>query len=160
MTRILTLSLLLLLAVGCNDSPFEAEDAPFSGSYNATFQFIPTQFSTNGQPIEASAPVKGTGQADFLGQSTVDLEQTVDLMTGRATGTAAFTADNGDQIFTRNDGLNNPPDKAGRFTFTATMTITGGTGRFEGATGRADVTGSVDQAAGTGTFTFDGTITF
>lgn len=159
-TLIPLLALSLLLATGCDDNPLEAEDTDFSGSYTTTFQFIPTEFGPNGQPIEASVQVEGTGQADFLGTSTVEIEQTVDLTTGQATGTATYTTADGDQLFTENQAMNSPPDPNGRFTFTGSMTITGGTGRFEGATGRADVAGSVDQSTGTGTFSFDGTITF
>jgi hypothetical protein len=75
----------------------------------------------------------GTGEATHLGRFTLTSDFTVDTTTGIGSGTATWTAANGDQIFTTSAGL-------GVITFpiatiTETHTITGGTGRFAEASG-------------------------
>ncbi len=148
---------------GCSEeNPFEVENATFSGSYETTFQFIPLEFGPDGQPTRASVPVQGTGQADYLDQSTVELDQVLDFTivppTGRATVT--FTAEDGATLLAETEAFFTAPDANGRFTYTGSMTITGGTGRFSEASGTAEISGTVDQSNGTGTFSFDGMITF
>lgn len=50
------------------------------------------------------------------------------------------------------------PPAAG--TMTGKVYITGGTGRFSGCTGEADITGTFDMAADYAIYTIDGTITY
>ena len=83
---------------------------------------------------------------------------TVDFTNGHDTGTAGFFAANGDSISTRFTGSGQPAGP-GQFSITETHTITGGTGRFAGATGSFTVK---RLASGITFFTsgsFDGTIT-
>jgi hypothetical protein len=75
----------------------------------------------------------GTGEATHLGRFTLTSEFTVTTPPPTASGTAIWTAANGDQIFTTVTGQ-------GVVTFPVlavveTHTITGGTGRFAGASG-------------------------
>jgi hypothetical protein len=94
----------------------------------------------------------GTGNATHLGLFTADASL-FPQGDGAFSATAVFTAANGDQLFFIAEGEFTSPT-----TVLGTATITGGTGRFEGATGEVvfmDVTSivHVDQ-------TFEGTIRF
>ena len=94
----------------------------------------------------------GTGHATHLGLFTADASL-FPHGDGTFSVTAVFTAANGDQLFFIGEGEFTTPTSV-----LGTATITGGTGRFEGATGDAvfmDVTSVVlvDQ-------TFEGTIRF
>lgn len=73
--------------------------------------------------IDGSFEGVNTGNATHFGLHTVVVEGTMDLVSGEASGTGIGTAANGDQFF-----VEMLPD--------GTTSITGGTGRFEGATGR------------------------
>jgi hypothetical protein len=76
----------------------------------------------------------GTGNATHLGRFILSADFTVTTATGNATGTATWTAANGDQIFVSVVGHGDivvfPI-----VTITETHTITGGTGRFADASG-------------------------
>lgn len=75
------------------------------------------------------------------------------------TGTATIIAANGDEIYTSFSGLLTPIGE-GLFSVTIENMITGGTGRFEGATGSYTSTGTANIVAGTANTTFTGSITY
>ena len=75
------------------------------------------------------------------------------------TGTATITAANGDQIFTSFSGQLSPVS-SDLFTVSLNNIITGGTGRFAGASGSYTSTGTANTGAGTATTTFTGTINY
>jgi hypothetical protein len=60
-------------------------------------------------------------------------------------GVMTFTAPNADQLWATESSDIVPPDATGAFSATGFWTFTGGTGRFEGASGRVDwnATGSI-----------------
>jgi hypothetical protein len=86
-----------------------------------SFQF---PFSVKSQTAE--------GEATQLGHYTLSEDFVVDVRFGTATGVATLTAANGDMLFLTVQGhvLATDPTKT-----IANFTVTGGTGRFEGATG-------------------------
>ena len=125
--------------------------------FNVTFDTVAE--STVNFPI-ARVEVVGEGVATHLGAMTVETtNQTVNLITGAGTATYYFTAANGNVV-------------VAEFVFTATPTptglalngsweITGGTGRFAGASGSGTTQGNVDfisATVGLGHVTMDGTI--
>jgi hypothetical protein len=75
-----------------------------------------------------------------------------------ASNTTVYTAANGDQLFVSWTGTasSSGPDN----TFSGPETITGGTGRFAGATGSTWVSGTASFATMTGQFTSVGTISY
>ena len=77
----------------------------------------------------------GSGEATHLGQFTVTWEFTVNLLNGAGIGSAHFIAANGDSVFTESLGQGDPTETPGINRVVETHTITGGTGRFDGATG-------------------------
>ena len=77
----------------------------------------------------------GSGHATHLGAYTVTFTFEVNLDDFSATGFYEFVAANGDSLFTQVIGQGTVPDQDGISFLTASHTITGGTGRFAGASG-------------------------
>ena len=103
--------------------------------------------------------ITGTGKGTPIGNSTFiahDNTANFPLLTGSQT----ITAENGDQIFSTHSGSAKGPDKNGILLITLNNLITGGTGRFAGASGTFIANGKTNTVIGTGTVTFDGTISY
>ncbi len=99
--------------------------------------------------------VLGSGNATHLGRFDYSAEITVNDETLQGVGTAIWTAANGDQIFASvvGDAVVDFPT----VTITETQTITGGTGRFVGASGTIIDYRSLDLLTGITTGSFTGT---
>jgi hypothetical protein len=98
----------------------------------------------------------GTGEATQLGRFTLTSDFTVDTTTGIGSGTAIWTAANGDKIFTTLAGqavITFPIA-----TVTETHTITGGTGRFADASGSIVLVRSLNIPTLTSSGSITGTI--
>ena len=103
----------------------------------------------------------GVGHATLLGQFTMTSTGTVYIptRTGVGLGATEFTAANGDQIFaTPTAGQGTPIAGTNLLAIVETRTITGGTGRFAGATGTIRLERVLDTALSTSTGTFEGTV--
>ena len=99
----------------------------------------------------------GTGTASHLGRYTVVYDQTtVYLATGTSVGRMTFTAADGDVLTATFQGRAQPQGALAHIEESAT--ITGGTGRFAGATGTLVVVRLLDQVTGISSGTLDGTI--
>ena len=131
------------------DSDTKAKD--IHGSLEA----VETGTPTPGSPIVVRHLV-GSGHASHLGRFTVVGDLTLNLATASGTGTAVYTAANGDMLTATATGQ--AVVGGGFATVTETVTVTGGTGRFEGATGTLTVVRRIEQATGVSTGTIDGTI--
>ncbi|MES3035175.1 MAG: hypothetical protein V4813_14355 [Gemmatimonadota bacterium] len=101
--------------------------------------------------------IDGEGIATHLGRFTVAGTFTLNLITATGAGTAIYTAANGDMLSATVSG--SAVLASGIATVTETVTVTGGTGRFAGATGTLTVVRRVTQATGLSTGVMDGTIT-
>jgi len=134
---------------------------PFKASFVTMDEM--TQAATDDNPIQKDH-LNGTGEGTGIGRASIEVFVEGDvtlpfpaLITSRAT----FTAANGDKIFETGEGyLQEPAPDAVLLHLTGKGTITGGTGRFAGATGHvsADVTQNMLDPKGTVTFT--GTICY
>jgi hypothetical protein len=71
-----------------------------------------------------------------------------------------LTAANGDQIFVAASGTSCFDLSTGLVDLSGTQTITGGSGRFEGASGTLTVAGTVNPATNTISYTLEGTISY
>jgi hypothetical protein len=100
----------------------------------------------------------GTGNATKLGSFTVDKPHVVDVTAGTVIGTYTFTAANGDTLTAAFTGLGTPTTDPVVISIAETAVITGGTGRFSGATGNFIVTGSFSFATNLISGSFEGTI--
>jgi hypothetical protein len=89
---------------------------------------------------------QGGGTATHIGRYTITNSHCVDPSTGALTGgTFLKTAANGDQLFGTYVGtaiVIQPPSPVAIFNVSGTVTFTGGTGRFAGATGTTNMAGT------------------
>src|SRR5207249_8606528 len=93
-----------------------------------------------------------------LGQFTLAIPHIVNAAHGTAIGSYEFTAANGDTLFADFTGEATPTATPGVLYIEETATITGGTGRFAGATGSFTVERLFDTVTGTTIGSFEGTI--
>ena len=105
-----------------------------------------------------SVHLTGTGNATQLGNYAATFDFRVDLRTrsSPAVGPFTLTAANGDSIV--GDLVGRASIANGAATVVEAATITGGTGRFAGATGSLTTARRVIQATGISSGAFDGTI--
>jgi hypothetical protein len=128
------------------------KELPFKG----TLQAVETLNFTN-PPIMTST-ASGWGNATHLGQYTLSWEVEVNLETITGTGTGHFVAANGDSLYTVGTGQATPTDEPDVFRVIENMIITGGTGRFAGASGNFTTDRIVDLTTGVTSGTISGTI--
>ena len=118
------------------------------------FKAIFETFAENNSPI-----ITGTGTGTHIGKSTFVATVNGDNFP-LLTGTQTLTAANGDQLFSTISGSVVGPDENGTLLITNNNIITGGTGRFAGATGSFIAHGIANINVPTGTVTFEGTISY
>jgi hypothetical protein len=104
-----------------------------------------------------SVQVTATGNATQLGKFTYIELATVDTRTRIGTGTFLFTAANGDTVFGTGTGQARLTAR-NILTIVENAIITGGTGRFAGATGSFTVTRLKNTVTGVTAGAFTGTI--
>ena len=127
-----------------------AAETPFKGTVNAV---------ETGQvvfPIRSADRV-GTGTATYLGRYTEHVVAQIDLPTMSATGAATFTAANGDTLTTTVAGQATRTGPT-MLSIVEVYTITGGTGRFAGASGSFTMEVTLDLSTHVSSGTFSGEI--
>ena len=129
-------------------------EVPFHAAFDTTFT------ATFGPGPVAHISVTGEGNASHLGRTGARSRlQDVSLVTGGGVASYTLVAANGDSItFDSEFEGTLPPDPV---TFNGSYEITGGTGRFAGATGSGALNGTAiftGPASGFGSFSLDGTI--
>jgi hypothetical protein len=122
---------------------------PFKGTLEGTQTVTPLT------PPLASVAVSVSGNATMMGRFTLELPHTVNFATQSAQGTATFVAANGDQLIASFTGA---AQVGPIVSIVEQATITGGTGRFEGASGSFTISREFNPAAGTTTGSFEGTV--
>lgn len=136
---------------GVPTGPSTSQPLPFRGSLEA----IDTD--TLAFPI-LTVRLAGGGTATQIGIYTAVFDFSVNLTQDiPAAGTFTLTGSNGDTIVGSLSGRAQIAN--GIATVVETMTVTGGTGRFAGATGSFTVQRTAIQATGATSGSFDGTIT-
>jgi hypothetical protein len=130
---------------------------PVAAEEPVPFQGGADEVVTGAEPIGAGLvrlTVAVTGEATHLGLFTGTETVVLDLTDGTFAGTRVFVAANGDRLYA---------DVEGGFTSATTaegtLTFTGGTGRFQDATGEADFE-AVSPDGVHLALTFDGAIEF
>ena len=148
-TKLLPLALVAAFAV----SAVAQQQLPFKGTLAGieTSQFEP--------PNTLVVNGTGSGAATHLGLFTVEYEITVDLATGTGPAAAHFVSANGDNLFCEGNGQATDTAIPGVVMITESYIITGGTGRFAGATGAFTVQRVVELATGVTSGKFKGNIT-
>lgn len=170
-TSIASAVLLVVATVGCRPEaavmPLETSPSLLAQHGGAADQGTTRRIHGTLETMESGVPVPGTpivirhlegeGTASHLGKFTVVGEITLNLATASGTGTGTYTAANGDELTVTSVG--SAVLAGGIATVTETVTVTGGTGRFAGASGTLTVIRRVVQATGASSGTIDGTIT-
>ena len=164
-----------VLTVACSDqvsstptSPTDIPLGPTQAQRNATWLPLRGSFTATDQGVVVPPSLlvqgSGDGTATQLGRFTMTYTAVADLATPTATGTFTFTAASGDRLLVTFVGNAADTVEPGVVSFTETLTIVGGTGRFVGATGTFTMRriATIDFAAGTSTSTgsFEGHINF
>ena len=99
-----------------------------------------------------------SGRATHLGRFTMTYELEVDFLTSETFGSSVFTAANGDSLTTDITGRGTPTENPDVHSIVEVHTITGGTGRFAGATGTFIRTSLLNLVSGSTSGSFEGTI--
>jgi hypothetical protein len=126
------------------------EQVPFKGRLEGVVTVTPLT------PPFMFVLVEGSGNATHLGRLTWVAMLVASPV--EAAGTFQFTAANGDMLFADFTGHGTPTETPGVLYIVDDATITGGTGRFAGATGTFTFKHLYDIAAGFTFGSFDGTI--
>lgn len=130
-----------------------ASHAPATVPFRGTFEN--TQTLTPLTPPLVMVDGRATGEGTQLGRFDVAFPHTVNFATATGVGTYTFTAANGDVLTATFTGQ----AQVGPVTsIVEQATITGGTGRFAGATGSFTSRRLFHLATGTTTGSFEGTI--
>ena len=142
------IALAVVAVLGLAAPASAGEQVPFKGSLEGTVtRSLP--------PPPISVLVEGAGTATQLGRFTVDIPH--EVVPPNASGFYHFVAANGDTLTAEFTGVS-APVAPGFLHIVETATITGGTGRFAGASGSFVCERLYDIAAGTTIGSFDGTI--
>ena len=147
-----SLALAVLVVLGLAGPVAAGDPVPFKGSFEGDVTVTPLV------PPFVSVDVEATGKATHLGKFTLDIPHVVNRATRTAIGFYEFTAANGDKVYAEFTGVATPTAIPGVLNIKETATITGGTGRFAGATGSFSVERWYDTIAGTTAGSFTGTI--
>jgi len=137
-------------SMGASVSPIpSAARVPFRGTFEGS------QTTTPLGPTQAFSVVSATGTATLLGPFTVEIPHTVDFAAQTGDGTYTFTAPNGDTLTAHFHG---EAELGPIISIVEHATITGGTGRFAGATGTFTAHRLFDPVNATTTGSFEGTL--
>jgi hypothetical protein len=142
---------------------FGDEQVPFADAAARTQ--VPFKGSLEGLVTRSGAPpiimvkISATGTATHLGQFAVSIPHAVNVVTRTAMGNYLFVAANGDTLNATFTGASMPTAADPTvLSIVENATISGGTGRFAGATGSFKTERLYDTIAGTTTGSFSGTI--
>lgn len=143
-----------LVAVGCSQpitptSPTAAAALPHQSTTAASSTVSTTAhditvpvhgrlqgtYAGSGAPPFITVHVEAGGTASLLGAFTFDSTHVVNFDDFTGVGTATLVAANGDVLMVDLTGVARPQDVPGVFFIVETLQVTGGAGRFEGATG-------------------------
>jgi hypothetical protein len=146
-----SLALAVMAVLGLVGPASAAEQVPFKGSLIGLDTGTPTV------PPFASVTVEAIGNAAHFGEFTYTALITVNTSNGTGSGTFLFTAANGDTVYGTSTGQATftPPNV---LAIVENATITGGTGRFAGATGSFTISRLKNTVTGETIATFEGSI--
>lgn len=130
-------------------------EKPLKGAYHTNSQIL------SGPPMLATR-ITGIGQSSHLGKGTFVANSILNLTTAppfSLGGTAVFTAANGDEFYTSFTGTA-IPNGTGANQIEMHHTITGGTGRFENASGSFSGYTVAVPGHSNGYITYEGNISY
>ena len=161
MKKLLVLAMALLFLIPLARTAFAAPESvtvttkmtrlPFRGTMQSTETGV-TVFPT------MSVTASGIGNATQLGQFTISYQVEVNLLDLSGIESARFIGTNGDSINTKGVGQAAENRTPGMLNLVEIYTITGGTGRFAGASGTITLNRLVSLTTGAAASSFEGYI--
>ena len=164
MTKASILLMLLLLGACSSETPFQpaldkqgsdvvevtgTPTVPYHDDSLTTFSFIPPFPDPPAQPF-SNFIIRGSGTTSHMGKSQMYEVSQLNVMTGIQTGTGVTTGARGVELWYEYEGSGSDPDANGDLSFSGSITITGGTGIFEGASGEGTYHGTANVVSNTG----------
>ena len=150
--RLLTLA---AMALTLTSSAALAEDGmPIEGILAVNFTSTPTS------PGIIAISANGIGNLTNVGNLSFQLQKTLDT-TGKVplfSGTFTITAVNGDTLTGTYAAVGAAPDAGGFGTFSGQLTVTGGTGRFQSASGFIPFGAMANGGLGQAAYSFKGSL--
>jgi hypothetical protein len=138
------MGVVVLVALALPTHAAAADRVPLKAAETGTFQ-LRGPCETGGVVVD----VAGSGHATHLGDFTTHYRECFVPATGAVTdGSYTLTAANGDMIFGTYGGQVSPTGDQTVFAYEDPGVITGGTGRFAGASGIVGTSGVVNLATG------------
>ena len=141
----------LMIVTAAFAAPAAATGVPFKGTIEAV-ETNDVQFPT------LYVDGTGSGNATHLGRYTVSYQAVVNIPTLTGNDALQFVAANGDSIYAEGLGQAVPSGTPDVVSILENYSITGGTGRFAGATGSFTVKRLLNQATNVTSGAFDGSI--
>lgn len=132
-------------------NPAGSGQVPFKGTLNGV-----EQHNVQGPTLYVDA--SGSGNATQLGAYTVTYQVKVNLPDSSAAASMRMVAANGDVILAEGPGQGSPTADPSISRIVENYTITGGTGKFAGATGHYTVKRTVNLVTGATSGGFAGTL--
>lgn len=156
----ISFGVLAALVLACSVSAAAEASRPFGATLEGHANPVPTS-----DPCVLTNTEGGTGRAVHMGAIAWASSETVNFCSNPdgadVQGSFIMTAANGDQLFGQYTTLAHPDVVTGVITFSGQWTITGGTGRFEHATGDGTLTGEGSLAPPFGVMaSFVGTVSY
>lgn len=151
-----------ILALGASlalVAPAAAHTKPFKADFTLQASFVPAS------PGIFLGSTSGAGHASHLGRVTATSTEVLDFTAspGRLTvrdGRLVMVAANGDELHWSYGGGGPLPDANGNTPITGTFVITGGTGRFAGASGGGIAKGVASVVTNIVSLSYRGTISY
>lgn len=152
---------IVMLIGGCKkDDQFCKKTVPFKAEFETTLEVI-----KEGKPggiLEVDHLI-GKGEGTPIGKATFDANVESDIYAPEpqlVTGKQTLTAENGDKIFSTVKGYAIGPDANGDIKVINSNIITGGTGKYAGATGSFTANATANIESPTGHALYEGSITY
>ena len=164
MKSLLVLVLALIFLVPLARTVFAAPAPAAAPNLSANVTRLP--FKDNFQATESNVTVSrmmsvsasGSGEATQIGRFTVNYEVEVNLLDLSGTGSVYLAGNNGDSIQAKGIGQAVPDRTPDMFNVVEIYTITGGTGRFAGASGTITLKRLISITTGAAMCSFEGYI--
>jgi hypothetical protein len=150
-STIIAMLLLIVLVSTAIATPSAERQLLFKGSLQAVETHVVT-FPT------FTLDATGSGNATQLGLFTMSFQGQVYIPTLAGTTSATLVAADGSRLFADGLGQGTPTENPNVVSIVEVYTITGGTGRFNGATGSFTVERLIDRVTGVSNGTISGAI--
>ena len=150
----LVLTVVAFTLLQAHQTAMAADGVPVEGMFAMNFQGGPSG------PGTYDFTVNGIGVLSSVGNSTIQVQKTLDI-TGKVpiySGTFTITALNGDTLTGTYRAVPAPIDSGGFSPFSGVLTVTGGTGRFQGASGTVSFNALSNAGTSQAVYSMKGTV--